>query len=130
MNKSDFQFVKPYLKEVSMVKNAEFESDEERIGISNSFGININKCENENKANVELLLEINKDMENVPFQLTAVIASDFKWENGIDEKNIDTFLNVNSPALLLAYLRPIVASLTNSAGFQAYNLPFIDFTKQ
>ena len=54
------------------------------------------------------------------------MASDFKWED-LDEKTVDSMLNLNAPALLLSYMRPIVANITNSSKFPTYNLPFINF---
>lgn len=35
-------------------------------------------------------------------------------------------LNVNAPALLLSYMRPIVANITSSSIFPAYHLPFVN----
>lgn len=36
-------------------------------------------------------------------------------------------INTSAPAPLLGYMRPIVASITNSSKYPAYNLPFINF---
>lgn len=60
------------------------------------------------------------------FKLRIKVASDFKWED-LDEKTAESMLNLNAPALLLGYMRPIVANITNSSNFPAYNLPFINF---
>ena len=128
MKASKFQFLNPYLEEVSFVTNHNFipETNDEGFELQNSFNIQINKSEKENKANVALLLNINTENENTPFRLQIKVASDFKWED-LDEKTVDSMLNHNAPALLLGYMRPIVANITNSSNFPVYNLPFINF---
>lgn len=125
MKPSKFQFVNPYLKEINFVTNPDFNGEDE-IEMQNSFNIHVKQSEDENRANVELELEINTHNEQAPFKLRITVASDFKWDD-LDDKTVDTMLNLNAPALLLGYMRPIVASVTNSSIFPAYNLPFINF---
>lgn len=48
-----------------------------------------------------------------------------KWEE-MDKKIIESMLRMNAPALLLGYMRPIVANITNSSNFPVYNLPFLN----
>lgn len=125
MKPSKFRFVNPYLKEINFVTNPDFNGEDE-IEMQNSFNIHVKQSEDENRANVELELEINTHNEQAPFKLRITVASDFKWDD-LDDKTVDTMLNLNAPALLLGYMRPIVASVTNSSIFPAYNLPFINF---
>ncbi len=82
--------------------------------------------EEQNQKTCKLLLESNKDNENAPFKIIAKVAADFRWED-LDEEAVEAMLNLNAPALLLGYMRPIVANVTNSSAFPAYNLPFINF---
>ena len=126
MKPSKFQFLNPYLKEVYFVVNPNFNVDDGEIEMQNSFNVQVKRSENDNRANVELELETNIDNEKAPFQLRIKVASDFKWED-LDDKTVDTMLEFNAPALLLGYMRPIVANITNSSNFPAYNLPFINF---
>lgn len=128
MNESKFQFINPYLLELNFEVNKDFAPDDEEIGMENSFNIQVAKSNTENRANVELILEINKTNENAPFKIKARIASDFKWEN-LEEHQAEKLLETNAPALLLGYLRPIIASITNSSNFPSYNLPFMNFKK-
>ncbi len=86
----------------------------------------IKRSENDNRANVELELKTNIDNEEAPFKLKIKMASDFKWSD-LDDETVDAMLKFNAPALLLGYMRPIVANITNSSNFPAYNLPFINF---
>lgn len=128
MKTSKFQFINPYLEEVYFEANPNFVAgvDDGEIEIQNSFHIQIKRSENENRANVELILETNTENEKTPFILRIKVASDFKWED-LDEKSVESMLNLNAPALLLGYMRPIVANITNSSNFPVYNLPFVNF---
>ena len=60
------------------------------------------------------------------FRWMLVVASDFKWED-LDDDTVEKLLNSNAPALLLSYMRPIVANLTNASNLPVYNLPFVNF---
>lgn len=126
MKPSKFQFLNPYLKEVHFVVNPDFNTDDGEIEMQNSFHVQVKRSENDNRANVELGLDMNLNNEKTPFKLQIRVASDFKWED-LDDKTVDAMLEQNAPALLLGYMRPIVANITNSSNFPAYNLPFINF---
>lgn len=126
MQPSKFQFINPYLKELYFDTNMNFDMDQAKFEMQNSFNVKIKRSEHENRANVELALEINYEKENAPFKLKIKVASDFKWDD-IEEKRIEAMLKNNASALLLSYMRPIVASITNSSNFPAYKLPFINF---
>lgn len=126
MKPSKFQFLNPYLKEVYFLINPKFEFNDEGIEMQNFFNVQIKRSENENRANVELELKMNFNNEKAPFKLRITVASDFKWED-MDDNTVDTMLDLNAPALLLGYMRPIVANITNSSNFPAYNLPFYNF---
>lgn len=126
MKASNFQFLNPYLEEVHFEVNNDFDAERDKMEIQNSFNVEVKRSASQNRAYVGLTLETNLNDENVPFKLQIKVASDFKWED-LSEDAIESMLNFNAPALLLSYMRPIVANITNSSGFPAYNLPFINF---
>lgn len=128
MKPSKFQFVNPYLAEVHFTVNADFPSDIENseIEMQNKFNVQVKRNPEKNMANVSLELEINAENIKAPFGLQIRVASDFMW-NDLDDTVVTTMLNQNAPALLLSYMRPIVANITNSSKFPAYNLPFVNF---
>lgn len=130
MKRSNFQFLNPYVTNSSFTLNPDFEPEKYDDGfeMQNNFGIEIKKDENENKANVTLSLTINEGDMEAPFQLQISVASVFTWEQ-IKEERINSMLNVNAPALLLGYIRPIVAFITNSSGLPPYNIPFVNFNE-
>lgn len=123
---SDFQFVKPYLEELTFKVNKEFAMQGSELNMQNEFTTEIKKSTSENQANVRLTLESNADDPHAPFYVRISVASDFKWGD-MSEEMVESMLKVNAPALLLGYMRPIVADITNSSGFPAYNIPFINF---
>ena len=124
MKPSKFQFINPYLMEVNYKINSDFNADE--IELKNSFDIQVKRSDDKNRANVALTLNVNAENENAPFMLKIKVASDFKWED-LDDKTVESMLKFNAPALLLGYMSPIVASITNSSNLPTYNLPFINF---
>lgn len=126
MKNSQFQFSDPYLVELQFLTNPEFDTQNSNVDVQNLFQIHIKKSETHNRANVELKLESNMENENAPYTILARVAADFIWEE-LDDETVETMLNLNAPALLLGYMRPIVANVTNSSAFPAYNLPFMNF---
>lgn len=126
MKQSKFQFINPYLKEAEFKTNPDFIPDDTEFVMQNSFHVHVRRTGKEKRANVELELETNRNTNNAPFQLHVRVASDFKWED-LDEDTIEKLLNSNAPALLLSYMRPIVANLTNVSNLPVYNLPFVNF---
>lgn len=100
--------------------------NDDDVEMQNVFNVQVRKSKNENRANVELTLETNAENDQAPFKLKIKVASDFKWEDLSDER-VESMLKMNAPALLLGYMRLIVAGLTNSSNFATYNLPFINF---
>ena len=128
MKPSSFQFVNPYLIELTFNSNKNFEIVEDGVEIKNTANVNVCKCENGNCANVELDFKISTGDDSGPFIITAKVASDFTWDESIDNETVDKLLNLNAPALLLGFLRPIIANVTNVSKFPVYNIPFINLT--
>lgn len=128
MKKSDLQFSNPQLEYLNFVQNDEFELIDSGVNMESSFRIEVDKPteKDKNEAKVSLILELNKDKKNSPFMLEIKMSAFFRWNSKIEDK-INDMLNTNAPALLLGYMRPIVASITNSSKYPAYNLPFINF---
>lgn len=132
MKESGFQFVQPYLNELDFKVNNQYNVDVElphTIEMHNNLSVRIGRYANKSGALVTLILEVNKDSDNAPFQITASISSSFEWKS-IDDEKIERMLRVNAPAVLLSYLRPIVAQITNSSQFPAYNIPLFNFVDQ
>ena len=102
MVRSGFQFANPILERVSFVTNNKFDSDKfEGIDIESQTSVEMHE---ENTAKVSL---------------NVIVGS----------SEVKELLKVNGASVLLSYIRPIVANLTNSSQYSVLNIPFMDFTQ-
>lgn len=127
MDKSSFQFSKPVLLEFryhvnensSYIDGTEFEM---------KFGLNILRDSAQKQADVALRVEIGKESKELPFHIIAAMMSTFTWGELDNPAAIDAMLKQNATALLISYLRPVIASVTNWSRYPTFDLPFIDVT--
>lgn len=129
MKESDFQFKNPILKRLNYALNDDFDIDKfDKIELS--FHTNVVGRKSAKEAIVTLLGKIGKVNESSPFYIEIEITSPFKWTDDIPEEALNKLLRKNGSALLLSYMRPIVAFVTGQSGIAPYNIPYIDFTKE
>ena len=55
--------------------------------------------------------------------------SKFIWEEELTEEEIINALEINATSLLISYIRPLVALVTGSSKYPAWNIPFLDMRK-
>ena len=124
-----FQFTNPILTDLEIHLNEGFHGENnETVEIRTNMSVHILKKENMKEATVSLTIEIGETDDNVPFYIKAKEQADFKWDESVADIMLDRLLNQNAPSLLLSYLRPIVAQVTNSSKYGVYNIPFVNFT--
>ena len=124
-----FQFTNPILTDLEIHLNEGFNGENnEKVGIRTNMSVHILKKENMKEATVSLTVEIGERVDNVPFYIKTKEKADFKWDESLDDDMIERLLNQNAPSLLLSYLRPIVAQVTNASKYGVYNIPFVNFT--
>lgn len=125
MKESKFQFSNPSLIKLFFHANADFESDK-----FNSMKIDgktkILKSKEDNLAVVEFLLRIGDTSVEFPFYIEAAMKADFKWEDELETEVVDNLLKSNAPSLILGYMRPVIANITNMSEYPVFNVPFID----
>lgn len=126
IRESHFQFKNPMLDYLEFEINDSFVADE--FDDFDLFEAKLDISRQEESAKVSLYIEIGDNDRNYPFQIRIVMSSEFRWLDSTVEQ-VDGYLNVNAPALLLSYMRPIVANITNSSKYEPLNLPFINFTE-
>lgn len=130
MQTSEFKFSNPKLITLNFqLNNYTQATDEPDINMNISIQTNIDK-KNETEADVELNIEIGDLSVSSPFFINLVIGAKFKLDSVIEGTDFNKLLDVNAPALLLSYARPIISSVTNHAGMRPLNLPYINFTGQ
>lgn len=108
--------------------NKEFKKSS-NINLDYKTDVVIKKDEVNNRGIVTLnLILFDENFSNeAPFYLFLEIEGLFNWENDLD--NVDEYLQVNAPAILLSYLRSITIQVTTMAGFPPLNIPLINFSK-
>jgi preprotein translocase subunit SecB len=127
MNRSKFQFSNPELEKVEFLVNQNY-NEEKCDGIEMKSNTEV-QILGSNEAYVELTINIGDSTELQPFNICVKMGANFRWEDGIDEDKAKQLLNINAPAALLSYIRPLVANVTNCSKYPVLNIPFIDFTK-
>lgn len=132
MKVSEFQYANPHLTEMVFMENPNFVMNKEEVEMVRSITSNIKKLEgNHAMISVSLTLGDHEDFENdQPFWLKCTVEAEFEWSEKIqNDGKIDILLEKNAQALLIGYLRPIVANITNVSKFPVYNLPFINLNE-
>lgn len=128
---SAFQFSNPSLTKMEFCINEEFESSQDKeVKIAVNMGVQIDRSATDNNARVSLTLEIGKKDSEDPFYVCATEMAEFRWLEALNNEMVEKMLNQNAPSLLLGYLRPIISQITAASPYNAYNLPFIDFSRK
>ena len=128
---SDFQFVQPMLTKARFdMLPIEGEPDPE---VSIHVKKNILQLAGENRAVLSVTILLNqadsdKERKNIPFTAEVEMQCVFTWHRDLSEESIQKFLSQNATALLVSYIRPIIAILTASSPLPAYNMPFLNTT--
>ena len=129
MNKSSFQFTNPILTDLEMHLNDGFDGGRTKtVEIGTKLSFENNKDDSKNRATVSLQVEVGELNDDLPFYIKLNEQAEFIWDDGISEEMLDRLLRQNAPSLLLSYVRPIIAQITNDSKYGAYNLPFFNFT--
>lgn len=128
---STFQFTNPTLREVVFKLNPRFVSEENReIQIQMNMAVGVNKTDGKNEALVELTCELGEESDSFPFMIRITEQASFRWEESVSDKDAKQMLNLNAPAMLLSYIRPMVAQITAATPYGAYNIPFFNFIEE
>lgn len=133
MKESSFQFTNPLLLKIDFKINDKCNFEKFDGNINPDISLKIVKEEDllDQKSNSSpVKLKITIDNIEYPFILDMEIAAIFKWDESINEDKIQNLLNVNAPALLLSYARPIITNITQQSGLPPYNIPFMNFTEK
>lgn len=110
--------------------NPDFKNDGNGLKAELHFHHSLNRPEGANEATVALRLQINQNqdekLEDAPFWLEVEYAAQFMWEGDMTPKEIEQLLRINASAVLIGYIRPMVAVMTSSSPLPTYNLPFVN----
>ncbi|MBE4726279.1 protein-export chaperone SecB [Leuconostoc citreum] len=139
MNKKEsfFQFTNPKISEILFAPTGESVSSKLKDVLDTiQVKSDVSRDSEKNIATVTLTVSNfdKDDLDNdnaisLPYLIRIGYTAEFHWDNS-DVHNIDMFLNINAPALLLGYIRPQISEITSRAGFEPLYLPFLDFTDE
>lgn len=130
MKTSTFQFTDPKIVQLKYNKNDDFDLKEKKVKLKNNFSVNTKDVSYEDmNAIVTLITEVGEESSDQPFYLSIEVSAKFHSNEKISDDEFDKYLNINAPALLLSYSRPIISLITAQAGFPAIHLPFVNFTE-
>ena len=125
LKESKFKFEKPILKRFSFNENEAFEKKEElKIEIELE-----NKIERKEKTGGVSVILKTVNSNEIPFFIEIEMYSKFIWEEELTKEEIINALEINAPSLLISYIRPLVALVTGSSKYPAWNIPFLDMRK-
>lgn len=128
MKESSFKFRNPKLTKIAYRANRDFEVDEmDGAPMSSETTVQRGDATAVVSLSVQLFSEALEKGE--PFWLDIEMEADFAWDsNELNAQQVDKFLGMNAPAVLLSYMRPYIASLTSGSGYPPYIIPFMDFS--
>lgn len=130
MEKSYFQLKEQSIINVEFIKNEFFENKDISVNIDFSHNTEIININNNNAYVILTFNVFNKEfLENYPFFVKVVIKGNFFWDSQISPERLNNLLNINAPAVLLSFVRSIIAQLTAFSGFPALIIPLINFQK-
>lgn len=128
---STFQFTNPALREIVFKVNPKFANGENReIQVQMNMSVNVNKADDKNEASVELTCELGEESDRFPFVIRITEQANFRWEASVSDEDAKQMLNLNAPAMLLSYIRPMVAQITAATPYGTYNIPFFNFIEE
>lgn len=126
---SAFQFSNPALLKLTFELNDGFNNNGE-IEIEIKNDVEISPGPEKDSSIVVLKLTIGKKDDSAPFYIYAEECAAFRWDSKvIDDLHKEKLLKQNAPALLLSYLRPTISVITSASPFDAYDIPFMNFTE-
>ena len=133
MKPSIFRFNDPILTDLHFELNEHFTPESpELTEISSTTNVSVRKSAESNcSAIVSLKIDLPAEQRSAfPFFISATMSAQFNWDDGLPDETVESLLTKNAPALLLGYLRPWIANVTEAGPTSAIHIPFMDFTQE
>lgn len=83
-----------------------------------------------NTAIVALTVDVGEESPNCLFFISVTMQASFRWDEKTPSNMADQLLKSNAPALLLGYIRPYIAQITEASPINTVHIPFMNFTEQ
>lgn len=127
MKPSKFQFRRPTVVEVIYKTNENFKPDSNK-DISIAYRAKYKKSD-DCRAQVTVTLNIGEESDQVPFFISITMEAVFKWDESMEATEVKSLLNMNGPALIIGYARPIISMLTINTKYPPLDLPFLNLSE-
>lgn len=128
---SAFQFTNPLLMDLNFSMTREYTGfpDVDDIDIPIEMKVlkpNASEC-NDRMAFVVLAVKVGEKTAEFPYCITVQMGANFRWDESVDTEMAEALLSRNAPALLLGYIRPYIAQITEASPIGAIHVPFMNF---
>lgn len=128
MIQSQFQFSDPVItKLIFLINNKDLtkqEAKEMPIKAQTQIGV-----QTENTAIVALTIDVGENSDDCLFYISVTMQASFKWDEKTTHDMAEKMLKYNAPALLLGYIRPYIAQITEASPINTVHIPFMNFTE-
>ncbi len=131
---SAFQFTNPLLMDLQFSVNKGYKGSSGADDIDIPIEMKVLKPDaaecKERTAFVALSVKVGGEEAEFPYHITVEMGANFRWEESVDNEMAEALLSRNAPALLLGYIRPYIAQITEASPIGAVHVPFMNFNPQ
>lgn len=137
-NASTFKFSNPNLVSSILLINKNYKGNLSKVKTL-TFELEAQETPKEDQkdsyqeSTVILTVRTSNDIkmdDKTPCYILVTMEAKFFWKKGVYTKGQERkLLKINAPSLLLSYIRPYIAELTEASELPVQHIPFIDFTK-
>lgn len=133
-----FKFSRPFIMEIHFSFNRDYPWEDDEAGGKKPLEIPLQieaskpKIEDSStcEATVSLTATVGEEGPNFPYHISVTMSADFEWSDELSPQTVNEMLSRNAPALLLGYVRPYVAQITEASPIGAVHIPFMNFAQQ
>ena len=128
---SSFQFTPPLLTQLQFSVNKGYKGPSEDVDIDIPIELKVSKPDavecKDRTAFVALAVTVGARTEQFPYFITVEMGANFRWAETVGDEMAEALLSRNAPALLLGYIRPYIAQITEASPVGAVHIPFMNF---
>lgn len=133
VKESAFQFTNPLLMDLNFSVNRAYtgspDVDDIDIPIEmKALKPDASECK-DRTAFVVLVVTVGKKSEKYPYFISVEMGANFRWDESVTTEMAESLLSRNAPALLLGYIRPYIAQVTEASPVGAVHVPFMNFNQ-
>lgn len=129
MVNTGIQYSCPVMVYSKFVENINFDNQKNKnVKMETKVDVQKRKIQ-DNEYAVSVDIKVGEESDDFPFYVETKYEAGFRWNEEVTEEQREKFLSTNAPAIIYSYARPMVATLTNSSRYMAFNIPIMNFTK-